>query len=283
MRKKKKENLLELVDTLKSAVYYVYTNDNEVANTLKQDALNCIIFMKNMIQEETQLLRLCEDCYNLLSEESEDLVDTILHLEQSIICLRETFEVLFLPYKADMWDCFHSIWQAAKKDSEFKTVVMPIPYYNLDYTNGKMIEIYEGNRFPEGLDVEDYKKYNIELNHPDIIFVHNPYDENNRVTRVKESYFSYNLANYTEKLIYVPYYVHFSLKYFNSVMINLPSLHRFWRIFVQSEAIKRFYEECGVQSNKIVAIGSPKIDGIIDSDDEEIPDDWKAKDRKSVV
>ncbi|MCD8038169.1 MAG: hypothetical protein LUE96_03660 [Lachnospiraceae bacterium] len=37
-------------------------------------------------------------------------------------------EIVFLPYKASMWDSLESIWLAAKEDDTCETFVIPIPY-----------------------------------------------------------------------------------------------------------------------------------------------------------
>ena len=39
-------------------------------------------------------------------------------------------EVVFLPYKASMWDSLESIWKAADEDPDCDAYVVPIPYYN---------------------------------------------------------------------------------------------------------------------------------------------------------
>ena len=40
-----------------------------------------------------------------------------------------------------------------------------------------------------------------------MIYIHNPYDDWNLVTCVHPRYFSGNLKKYTEKLVYIPYFV----------------------------------------------------------------------------
>ena len=40
--------------------------------------------------------------------------------------------IVFLPYKASMWDSLESIWKAAFEDKEYcNTYVIPIPYADL--------------------------------------------------------------------------------------------------------------------------------------------------------
>lgn len=39
-------------------------------------------------------------------------------------------EVVFLPYKASMWDSLESVWRAAGQDENCDAYVVPIPYYD---------------------------------------------------------------------------------------------------------------------------------------------------------
>lgn len=116
-------------------------------------------------------------------------------------------EVIFLPYKVAMWDSLESVWKAANEDPECDAYVIPIPYYekNQDGSLGKMV--YEGNDYPDYVPVVDFRKYDIEKRRPDIIYIHNPYDNNNAVTSVHPDYYSARLYELTEKLVYIPYFV----------------------------------------------------------------------------
>ena len=115
-------------------------------------------------------------------------------------------EIVFLPYKASMWDSLESIWMAADADPECDAYVVPIPYYekNPDGSLGKLH--YEGGSMPEYVSVVHYDSYSLEDRHPDVVYIHNPYDAGNYVTSVDPRYYSHELKKYTEKLVYVPYY-----------------------------------------------------------------------------
>lgn len=116
-------------------------------------------------------------------------------------------EAVFLPYKASMWDSLESIWEAAEEDLECDTYVIPIPYYekNPDGTFGKLH--YEGSEYPDYVPVTYYKDYPFAERQPDIIFIHNPYDEYNYVTSVHPFFYARNLKQYTDKLVYVLYFI----------------------------------------------------------------------------
>ena len=116
-------------------------------------------------------------------------------------------EVVFLPYKVAMWDSLESVWKAAKDDPECDAYVIPIPYYekNQDGTLGKIV--YEGNNYPDYVPVVDFRKYDIEKRRPNVIYIHNPYDNNNSVTSVHPDFYASRLYELTEKLVYIPYFL----------------------------------------------------------------------------
>ena len=47
----------------------------------------------------------------------------------------EKWEIVFLPYKASMWDSLESVWRAASRDEQCDVYVVPIPYFE-KYSNG---------------------------------------------------------------------------------------------------------------------------------------------------
>lgn len=116
-------------------------------------------------------------------------------------------EVAFFPYKASMWDSLESVYFAAKEDPDCDAYCVPIPYYDInpDHSFGQMH--YEGNDYPENIEIMDWQNYNFEERRPDVIYIHNPYDNCNLVTSVHPRYYSGNLKQYTETLVYIPYYV----------------------------------------------------------------------------
>lgn len=101
-----------------------------------------------------------------------------------------------------MWRSMEPLYKEHKKAGDDVTV-MPIPYYSRD-VNGDLANYHYDYGFP--VPAKDYKTVNLMQVHPDIIYFHNPYDENNRVTSVDPSYYSYKLKPCTDKLIYTPYY-----------------------------------------------------------------------------
>lgn len=247
-----------------------------------------------------ELEKYCE-CLFLVNESigMAEAADAIKNLTMQLEQVKSAFEVdfpdkkemVFLPYKASMWDSLESVWKAADADPECDAYVIPIPYYdkNPDGTLGAVH--YEGDMYPDYVPITDYKTYDIEKRKPDVIFIHNPYDECNYVTSVEPRYYSKKLANYTNCLVYIPYFVidenrkldqieHYVL---TSAVINADV------VVVQSDKVKekyieilnKFYRENGREvpdfSNKILGIGSPKFDAVNRKKPklEDIPKEWR--------
>ena len=194
---------------------------------------------------------------------------------------------VFLPYKASMWDSLESVWKAACDDAEWESVVIPIPYYNRN-TDDSLGEMqYEGADFPEDVPVTDWQQYSLEKEHPDIIFIHNPYDQFNIVTTVHPLFYASRIKDYTEKLVYIPYFVHQ-----NDIVAEhycvLPGTIYADVVILQSEKIReqylRYYEAALPElvekqgreaiEKKFQALGSPKFDVSADSQND-IPEEWR--------
>lgn len=194
---------------------------------------------------------------------------------------------VFLPYKASMWDSLESVWKAACDDEEWESVVIPIPYYNRN-TDDSLGEMqYEGAEFPEDVPVTDWQQYSLEKEHPDIIFIHNPYDQFNIVTTVHPLFYASRIKDYTEKLVYIPYFVHQ-----NDIVAEhycvLPGTIYADVVILQSEKVReqylRYYEAALPElvekqgreaiEKKFQALGSPKFDVSADSQND-IPEEWR--------
>lgn len=248
----------------------------------------------------------CELVYriheSLDGEESPDAGKSYKILHQQLIkienCIKNDVkirkEVVFLPYKASMWDSLESVWRAADADPDCDAYVIPIPYYDKN-PDGSFREMhYEGAQYPKDVPVVSYQDYDFEKRRPDVVFIHNPYDANNFVTSVHPDYYSEKLKEYTDKLVYIPYFVlneidpkdkaavetmkHFVL---HAGVINAD------RVIVQSEKMRQIYvdvlsESAGEQTRKvweekILGLGSPKFDKVVNAkvEEKDIPEDWR--------
>lgn len=199
-------------------------------------------------------------------------------------------EIVFLPYKASMWDSLESIWRAAAEDSEHcNAYVVPIPYADLTKEHTVKEWHCEIELFPKDVPVLDFRQVDLEKMHPDVIFIHNPYDYANYVTSVDSHYYSSELKKYTDKLVYVPYFVignnlppHFA---------QAPGVVNADYVIVESEEIKEQYERYYPGGNppegKFLALGSPKYDKVLSAkrEDYELPERWQKllNGRKSIL
>ncbi len=211
-------------------------------------------------------------------------------------------EIVFLPYKAAMWDSLESLWKKADEDENTDAVVIPIPYYEKNPDGSFSKEHYEGNEYPPYVPITDYREYDFGIQCPDEIYIHNPYDENNFVTSVHPFFYSKNLKELTDKLVYVPYFVlndpidpddeavQKSIEHF----VLVPGVFNAHKTIVQSQNMKKDYvniltrymkEEDKTHTEKeirafweerIDGSGSPKFDKIKNTkaEDLDIPDEW---------
>lgn len=197
-------------------------------------------------------------------------------------------EVVFLPYKASMWDSLESVWKAAKEDPNCDTYVIPIPYYDKNPDGSFREEHYEGDSYPDYVSIIRYDEFDFELHHPDVIFIHNPYDACNYVTSVHPDFYASRLRHYTEQLVYIPYFVSVG-HHVDEQLCILPGILYADHVVVEDEEIRNLYiqflhkyereNNCkgifGKTEEKILALGSPKFDKILSAKQEnlDIPPD----------
>lgn len=207
--------------------------------------------------------------------------------------IKVRMEVVFLPYKASMWDSLESVWKAAKEDEACDAYVIPIPYFDKNPDGSFREAHYEGDLYPHYVPVVDYRSYDFTACKPDIIFIHNPYDNYNHVTSVHPFFYSENLKQYTDKLVYIPYFILGEVEPGNEEAEEAikhfcvtPGVFHADKVIVQSEAMRQAYinvlaretgeKNRGIWEEKICGIGSPKIDKVMNTkkDELEVPEEW---------
>lgn len=206
-------------------------------------------------------------------------------------------EVVFLPYKASMWDSLESVWKAADADENTDAYVIPIPYYDKNPDGSFREEHYEADLYPEYVPITRFDEYDFENRRPDMIFIHNPYDGFNYVTSVHPFFYSENLKKFTDELIYIPYFVlgeidpdnPDAVKGVEHFCLTQGVLHAD-KVIVQSENMKKAYvkvltdfmkEHTGNDTReywekKILGLGSPKFDKVMNTrkEDVTVPEEW---------
>ncbi len=215
----------------------------------------------------------------------------------SVERMKTRLEAVFLPYKASMWDSLESVWKAAQADENCDAYVIPVPYYdrNPDGSFRRMHD--EGNQYPDYVPVTRYTDYDFDSRRPDLIFIHNPYDEYNYVTSVHPFFYAKNLKQYTDRLVYIPYFMLNETSPDNrdaigkiSDFCTTPALVHADRIIVQSQQMRQIYINVLMEyhvtrgmgrkywENKILGTGSPKMDKVLHTRKEElvIPGEWRS-------
>lgn len=202
--------------------------------------------------------------------------------------------VIFLPYKASMWDSLESVWKSRKDEPDTTALVIPIPYYDKN-PDGSMKEMhYELEEYPEDVPVISCDGFDFEAEHPDEVYIHNPYDDMNYVTSVHPYFYSENIKKWTGKLIYIPYFVLSEPDVSNESVLEQISHYAIAKgvinadeVIVQSDKMKEAYVEVlsrrfGEQTretweSKIKGSGSPKIERLkaLNKQGVEIPEEWQ--------
>jgi len=292
MRKHQQKQILELLGTLKSL------QEAELFADCQDGAIAVGEFIEELEGEGTQTVTMLEEYCELLYKASigetgkNALAKGLLRIENSVKNeLKSTrFEVVFLSYKASMSDSIESIYTVAKDDPNCDAFWIPVPYYDCkpDGTFGTMH--YEGAEYyKDSIECTDWREYDIEARRPDAIITFMPYDELGHVTSIHPDFYCMRLREFTELLVYVPYFV--TGDEIAQPYTKCPGVMYSHLIAVQSESIRqcfiRDYKELeklgysrevyGAPEDKFVVLGSPKFDAVINAkrEDFSLPEAWQ--------
>jgi phosphorylcholine metabolism protein LicD len=202
------------------------------------------------------------------------LTEIYVAVSESINRIPDRKEILFMPVRAEDWPALDSVWRTAKAEENTDVYVMPVPYYERTALGGFSTMHYEGELFPEYLDIVNYEDYDIGFRHPDEIIIQNAYDQCNYTTCIDPKYFSKNIKAYTDKLVYIPWFKLDELdgdgekaKKVMQYYCTIPGLSHADVVVVQSEQTRQAYidrltefageDTRSVWEEKIVAGGSP--------------------------
>ena len=272
MSKAAKTQLINLIETLQRANLSLEkllgSKKQEELFALLAECQECAITIGTKIEQicgegtrsVSELEAYCETLYQIV--QNLDAVEGYRKLwktsqkqleiakDEMEIELPQKKEIVFLPYKASMWDSLESVWRAAEDDSECEAYVIPIPYYDRNQDGSFREEHYEGDLFPAYVPIIQYDEYDFELRRPDVIFIHNPYDGANVVTSVHPYFYSKNLKQFTDKLVYIPYFMLNGITYGNKESVDsmkhfpmTPAVIHANKVIVQSEEMRRIYIE----------------------------------------
>lgn len=245
------------------------------------------------------LEKYCEALYHIAQRKYPGLPEkmaesTEKELEESLDPAWESFQkdipeervIVFFPYMASMWDSMESVWKMLKGEEHTRCVVVPLPFY---VKNGKeKAEFrYEGEKFPKELEIVSYEELLQGDFYADIAIYHNPYDDVNKLTQIDERFFSSQLHNYANTLVYMPYYVLTGEP--DVSFIVLPGVKNADYVVLQDEKmVETFRYWHPKEAKKFLAFESPKITKVkemnaLPKEKLSIPDEWKEKIRGKKV
>lgn len=298
MRKRDKNQILELLHTLEEADNLLLSlihgaTDDELMQILS-DEQSAAISIGNRIEElegeGTEAVKIleqyCEILWQITQEAErenkrkgiEQLLELIIREKETVGNIHETIDVVFLPYKASMWDCMETVWRAAEDDPDCNAYVVPIPYFDLkpDGSPGEMH--YEADLMSQYVSITSYKEYILSEMHPEVIYIHNPYDEYNKVTSVHPDFYSSIIKDYTDMLVYIPYFI---------TAGRLPETHSYLPAYVYADKVILQTADMiddiddSIPREKLLPLGSPKKERIIwmETHKEQLvfPEEWKKR------
>ncbi|MGN9066587.1 CDP-glycerol glycerophosphotransferase family protein [Ligilactobacillus agilis] len=316
MNTRDSKEILNLITTLEEANEYLASSEEIGLELLKQVITNCLTASENILQtlqtfgegisyqaELTTYQRLLQNFLANISQAGElaypaQTIGECLAKLTAKLSAKHKKQVVFLPYKASMWDSLASIYEAASADPSCDAYVIPIPYFTKD-EHGKLKSLhYEGDLFPKDVPITSWKDYPLAKMRPDIIYIHNSYDDGNLITTVLPAFYTDKLKQYTDLLVYVPYYVPYFVslhecKFYNYTLTK--GIENTDVVFVQDEVDKAGYQGAWkkfAQENptypkesleqvlaKMVALGNPKYDALNKTNPSNypLPSEWKQK------
>ena len=268
-----KKRLLPLLDTV-AELMMVLPTLSEPTIYLK-DSIQALTKIVSVLEEEgesgQQALRQAHNLIWALEQENlhQNLISDIRCLQSKIDELPTQIKTVFMPYKIQMWGTLASIYEAAALDPDCIAQVVPIPYRPL-HNGPKGLEagelIDEGPQFWGKVPIIPYTKYDLEKEMPDVIFLHNIYDNYNTLTQVEPAYHTSHLRQYADMLVYVPYFVS---PFFvpqpgdPEFWFGLPSLKNVDKVALAGEFLTEPAVRFGLPREKLLPLGSPKLDSVV--------------------
>ncbi|WP_462271554.1 CDP-glycerol glycerophosphotransferase family protein [Ligilactobacillus agilis] len=312
MNTRDSKEILNLITTLEEANAYLASSEEMSLELLGQVITNCLTASDNISQtlqtfgeldwyqaELAAYQSLLKDFLAAISQAGEldypaQAIEASLTKLTTKLSAKHKKQVVFLPYKASMWDSLASIYEAASADPSCDAYVVPIPYFTKD-EHGKLKDLhYEGNLFPKEVPITSWQDYPLAKKRPDIIYIHNPYDDDNLITTVLPAFYTAKLKQYTDLLVYVPYFVSLHERKHYEYALN-KGIENADVVFIQDEVVKAGYQGAWkkfAQENptypkerleqilaKMVALGNPKYDALNKTNPSNypLPSEWKKK------
>ena len=167
---------------------------------------------------------------------------------------KEHRTILFLPIGPKEWSGFENTYKKESASPDTDVFVMPIPLLFKDYfgrikmTDEEIVAATKSANYPANLPIISWLDTDLEKLNPDIIYIQSPYDDKNPVLIIPEYFFSKNLIQLTQKLVYIP--IAQTSEFTNidvtdqvnmKFYVTMPALFYTDEVWVQSENIKEQY------------------------------------------
>lgn len=128
---------IKMIGNFKDNKYIV----SKVEKIFKESLLKLDSEMDDIGKEQVEALK--EAIKSVDATETNRLISEI----KEFISENIVYKVVFMPYKASMWDSLESIWMAADKDERCEALVVPITYYELDSNQNPIKKVNERDLF----------------------------------------------------------------------------------------------------------------------------------------
>ena len=176
-------------------------------------------------------------------------------------------KVVFLPCHPNMWEGFETLYDREISDPSAEVKVIPIPTYSRDSEDNLYDAEYITEGYPQDVEICGLNDYNLQEQHPDVIYIQNIQDADNPGFTVHPHFHTGNLRNFTDELVYIPYNCmseidpgyRFLEEYYPHIL-TLPAIEYVDRVIVQSRNMKDVYLRllCG-GSEELLATWDQKI------------------------
>lgn len=280
------KSMLDMCNTLKEAITYMYQNETTelIGGCLDMlVSINSTLLENNVEEFDFELINNISNEFNSQNPDLQKIYDLIFDLENEIkINAKYKIKVLFVAELAGKWDSMASVYEAMKKrdDCEVEVVIQPI-FRAVKMPDGttKSDIILNDYLTPMGIPNIPYNKYNFETELPDITFFSQPYE-----SCTLEQFWPENMSKFT-RVVYLPYYTARTInKNLNSATYNSffkSNTEKFsWKIAAQSEKMRLHYKNLGSQKGEnVIVTGLSKWDypSQMTKENTPCPEEWKSK------
>ena len=171
--------------------------------------------LDSLIGENSTTVKLleqyCEMLWNCnIAQRVEDGVMLAEMLCEAVGLIQENFlrdtrrqkTILLFPMKANDWSLFEPYWQEAKQNGD-KVFVIPVPYFEKRYDGSLGEEYYEGDKFPEDVEITKYDEYKYKGKLADLIVVRDNYNDKQVFYNVHPFYYIENIEQYAKEVVAV--------------------------------------------------------------------------------